>query len=195
MERIGCSLVDTNGSEVQFWGDTPGSYPGAPDVLRLPNGDFVHSLKLGEEAQGYRLVERHLSYGPAEQIQFDGSKVVVTRPVLPSMIDAERDRRIASGAPVTIGGNTFTVQTRDDRDFRNINGLASKGIVLLMASDTTTTVSFRDAHNVSRDLNAQALVSMAEQVAAYVQGIYAKSWALKAMSPIPADYASDGRWL
>lgn len=115
-------------------------------------------------------------------------------PVSAEQINTERDRRIALGAEVTVGDVTFSVQTRDDKDFRNINGLATKGVVLSMQGDAETTVSFRDADNEERLLNGEGLISMADQVAQHVSAIYAASWALKAMTPIPADYAADSYW-
>lgn len=112
----------------------------------------------------------------------------------PAMVDAERDRRIALGAPVTVGDVSFVVQTRDERDFRNINGLVSKGIVLTMQGDTTTTVAFRDAGDEARLLTGAQLIAMGEAIAARTQAIYAASWTIKAISPLPGDYAADSRW-
>lgn len=113
---------------------------------------------------------------------------------LHSLIDDERDRRIAAGVSVTIANTTFTAQTRDEIDFRNINGLVSKGILLLMQSDFTTTSPFRDADNNEQLLNAQGLISMGEQVAARVTEIYQYAWYLKTLTPIPETYNSDQWW-
>lgn len=114
--------------------------------------------------------------------------------VMSEDVSAERDRRIALGAVVTIGGVTFTVQTRDEIDFRNINGLVSKGILLTMTSDPST-VTFRDADNVDHVLSGAGLVSMGSQIAAHVDALYKASWALKALSPIPLDYTADSYWV
>jgi hypothetical protein len=121
---------------------------------------------------------------------------ITDRPItqLHALVDQERDRRIAAGSSVTIGNTTFTAQTRDEIDFRNINGLVSKGILLLMQSDLTTTVPFRDADNNEQLLNAQAMVSMGEQVATKVSTIYQYAWYLKTLSPLPETYNSDQWW-
>jgi hypothetical protein len=137
-----------------------------------------------------------------EQIvkQYAGLYTIVPAPMPPPVdasagVDLELARRIALGVTVTLStGKTIPVQTRDDTDFRNINGLSTCGLALQGQGSTQTTV-FRDANNQSWTLAPAELVEMGLKVLAGVQAIYAKSWALKAMSPIPADYATnDSYW-
>lgn len=203
MDQIGYSLVDANGNEVRFWGDSFGVLVSAPDYIDWPSGDRSYCPASGMVNNGAQFATRWLDQSvgdsASQSIAFDGTKVVVTR-VLAKIVltgadvDVERDRRIALGASVTAGGATFPVQTRDDVDFRNINGLVSKGIVLTLQGDSTTTVTFRDAANTDHQLAATDLISMGSQVAARVEAIYAASWVIKAMGTIPADYAADNRW-
>src|SRR5262249_52419118 len=92
-------------------------------------------------------------------------------------------------------GKTFLVQTRNELDWRNINGLTSDAIATIaLAGDTTTETSFRDADNDEQLLTAPEIVEMGQQVDARVKAIYAASWAIKALDPIPQDYAADKRW-
>jgi hypothetical protein len=80
MEQIGYSLIDSQGNELQGFGDTAGQAQGVPDVVRLPNGDDVHCPEVGADYDGLRLVERWLQYGDVASVVFDGAKVLVTRP-------------------------------------------------------------------------------------------------------------------
>ena len=90
MEQIGHSLIDANGAEVMFWGDTAGRIEGAPDRIPLPNGDHVHGARAGDQLGDWRLVERWTQRGSSDAIAFDGTKVVVTRAVTGADVDAER---------------------------------------------------------------------------------------------------------
>ena len=112
-----------------------------------------------------------------------------------AQISAERTRRIALGTMATVTGiGSFLVDTRDEVDFRNINGLTAKGIVLSMSGDTTTTVTFRDANNVDRVMNGAQLIEFGASIGNVVDVLYKKSWALKAMDPIPDDITDDQYW-
>lgn len=116
-------------------------------------------------------------------------------PVAASDVDRERDRRIALGATVDIGGISIPVQTRDERDFRNINGLVSRALVAKMTAPASDVViQFRAADNTVYNMAPDHLLSLGEQVAAHVQAIYAAAWAIKALGQIPSDYADDARW-
>lgn len=115
------------------------------------------------------------------------------RPATPDDVNRERDHRIAAGVTVDIGGLGIPVQTRDERDFRNINGLVSRALVAKIAQSAAT-IQFRASDNTVYDMSPDHLLSLGEQVAAHVQAIYAASWAIKALDPIPSDYADDARW-
>jgi hypothetical protein len=64
----------------------------------------------------------------------------------------------------------------------------------LAAGDNETLTTFRDGENVDHELTPAQLLSLRQQSAEYVSALYAATWALKAMAPIPADYASDEYW-
>lgn len=109
-------------------------------------------------------------------------------------IDAERDRRRSLAISVTTSPTgTFQINM-DDTSQQNIAGLATAGIVLGNAAPTQAT-AFRDLANVTHNLLPSELVSMGLQVMAHIGALYAKSWALKAMSPIPADFTADHYWV
>lgn len=104
-------------------------------------------------------------------------------------VNAERTRRIISGK--VIDGVHVT---GSDDDARNLMSLALGAQMRLAAGDTETVTTFRDGDNVDHQLTPAQLLSLWQQSAEYVSALYAASWALKEMEPIPADFASDGRW-
>lgn len=107
-------------------------------------------------------------------------------------IDAERERRIALPLEVTLSVGTITINM-DPLSQRNLQGLASVG-QYLTATGSTQTTAFRAYDNASHGLTPTDLVAMGLQVAQRIQAVYAASWAIKAMDPIPADYADDAWW-
>jgi hypothetical protein len=108
-------------------------------------------------------------------------------------VDAERDRRRNLPISITTSPTGAFQINMDDISQQNIAGLATAGIVLNSAAPAQTT-AFRDIANVTHNLLPSELVSMGLQVMAHIGALYAKSWALKAMSPIPVDYAADHYW-
>lgn len=123
--------------------------------------------------------------------------VPVIVPVAPDndAVNQERDRRIHLGHSVMISdGRTINVQTRDDRDFRNLNGLVSQAIVYTIMQQQATML-FRDADDTIHEVTPAQMIEIGSLVAAKVQAIYEKAWAIKELDPIPDDYDSDERWL
>lgn len=107
-------------------------------------------------------------------------------------VDNERERRIGLPLTVTLSVGSISINM-DDKSQRNLQGLASVGQYLVGTGSSQTT-TFRDYNNADHDLTPTDLVSMGLQVAARIQAVYDKSWALKEMDPIPADYADDSYW-
>lgn len=107
-------------------------------------------------------------------------------------VDAERERRRYLPLSVTLGESTFAINM-DATAQANLQGLSTVGLYLTSSGSAQMT-PFRDYDNQSHDLAPVDLVSLGLQVAAHIQALYTASWALKAMSPIPADYADDSHW-
>lgn len=108
-------------------------------------------------------------------------------------VDAERDRRRYLQISVTTSPTgTFPIDM-DATSQLNIQGLVTAGLYLANAAPSQVTV-FRDANNTNHNLLPSELIAMGLGVQAYIGNLYAKSWALKAMSPIPADFAADSYW-
>jgi hypothetical protein len=103
-------------------------------------------------------------------------------------VNRERGRRL-------VAGKVFDgVQlTGSDDDIRNLTNLALGAQLRLLAGDTTQTI-FRDGDNTDHSLTPEQIISLWMQSSAYVSDLYAKSWALKAMEPIPSDFTNDIYW-
>lgn len=112
-------------------------------------------------------------------------------------VSAERERRLSLGCTVTLssGQGPIPVQTRDEVDHRNLLTLESQAMKAVIAGAPQTSFPFRDADDKTWNLTALEMMDMTAKVAAFGAGIFAKSWALKTMDPIPSDYATnDAYW-
>lgn len=96
-----------------------------------------------------------------------------------SEIDAARDQLIGAGLQYSFPDTTGTIQLRKEADFRNVQGVASTGQALIMAGDTTTTISFRDEENVNHSLTGSQAVQLGLAVSGFVSAHYAAAWAHK----------------
>ncbi|THK38679.1 DUF4376 domain-containing protein [Ensifer sp. MPMI2T] len=105
-------------------------------------------------------------------------------------VNAERQRRIIAGA--VIKGVHVTGR---DEDIVNLTNLALAAQVRIAGGDTTTLTTYRDGGNVDHDLTPPQMLDLWMQASARVSAIYQTSWALKAMNPIPADFANDSYWV
>lgn len=104
-------------------------------------------------------------------------------------VNAERDRRIVAGKTI----NGIAVTGRDE-DARNLTNLALAAQLRLASADTTTLTTFRDGNNVDHELTPPEMLALWQGSAAYVSALYAASWVIKAIDPIPADFDADSRW-
>lgn len=114
---------------------------------------------------------------------------VPTTEEMHAAINAERQRRIVAGK--VIDGVYVTGR---DQDARNLTNLALAAQLRMASGDTTTTTVFRDGQNVDHELTPPQMLALWQQSAAYVSALYAASWAIKAMDPMPADVTDDGLW-
>ena len=110
-------------------------------------------------------------------------------------VNAERARRIEAGVIINVTGYAHAIHvTCRNEDRHNLSGLAFTAQERIGAGDTTTLTTFRDGADVMHDLTPPQIVEMRDQSMAYVEAVYAASWTLKAMSPIPADYATNATY-
>lgn len=108
-------------------------------------------------------------------------------------VNEERERRIIVGCNVSISNVGTIYVTGSEKDIRNVAGLGQGAIVRIMNNDNTI-VNFRDGNNNMYALSPQQLLELWQKSANYISLIYQNSWTIKAMSPIPQDFASDIYW-
>lgn len=121
----------------------------------------------------------------ANVINFDPPARVITA----DDVNSERQRRILAGKVIDAVHVTGSAE-----DARNLMSLALGAQMRLAAGDTETFTTFRDGDNVDHELTPPQLLSLWQQSADYVSALYEASWALKAVEPIPRDFADDSHW-
>ena len=114
-------------------------------------------------------------------------------PIAGSAVDAERERRIEMPLAVAVPSGAIFRVNMDPESQRNLQGLATIGIVLKSEAPTQTT-SFRDFDNQFHDLLPGDMIAVGLQVAARLETVYRKAWALKDLPEIPLDFADDKHW-
>lgn len=103
-----------------------------------------------------------------------------------NQVETLREEKIARGAPVNLGSESFTVQTRGEIDSRNINGLAGVAISSILLSQPFS-IDFRDQDDVVHTLDAQQVLLMQSQIASWIESHYQVSWNHKANLKTLAD--------
>ncbi len=116
-------------------------------------------------------------------------KAAAARASADAAVNAERQRRILAGK--VIDGVHVTGR---DEDARNLTNLALAAQLRIAGGDTTTLTVYRDGQNIDHELTPPQMLALWQQSAAYVSALYAASWAIKAMDPLPADVTDDGLW-
>lgn len=115
-------------------------------------------------------------------------------PITTDDVNAERYQREAAGCTVTVPGAGSIPLEGNEKSMRNLQGLAFAASLRIGQGDTTTVTVFRDALNVDHSLVPAQILALWSQGAAYISALYNASWDIKAMDPIPADYADDAHW-
>ncbi|MCG8272366.1 DUF4376 domain-containing protein [Aquamicrobium sp. NLF2-7] len=117
------------------------------------------------------------------------TKAEAARSATHAAINAERQRRIETGK--VIDGVYVTGR---DEDARNLTNLALAAQMRIAGGDTSTITVYRDGNNVDHELTPPQVLSLWQQSADYVSALYAASWIVKAMEPLPEDVTVDGLW-
>lgn len=117
------------------------------------------------------------------------AKAIEAHRAMSDAVNAERDRREIAGK--VIDGVHVT---GSDKDARNLANLAMDAQMRIAEGDEGSITIYRDGNNVDHALTPSQLVSLWRASKDYISALYAASWALKALDPIPADYADDIHW-
>lgn len=119
-----------------------------------------------------------------------------------ALVTAERDRRISAGFEFTVGGTTYTIQSRstDRENILGAAGAAFRAVVSGKASGeyqwdgTGEDFAWITADNRRVKMDAQTVVALGDSAIATKQRLIYKARELKDLSPFPADYADDKYW-
>lgn len=155
------------GDESRYWSSAAGAY-----VEELPEG--VGVTRIASEAE---LTDVLAVYGLRGPVQTHED------------VNRERNRRIVAGT--VIDGVHVTGR---DEDARNLTNLALAAQLRIASGDTTTLTVYRDGQNIDHELTPPQMLALWQQSAAYVSALYAASWAIKAMEPLPENVADDALW-
>lgn len=80
---MGYSVVDLSTSkEILFFGNVPNQTVSSDNVLILPNNIQIFCPEVDKTyVEKYKYVKRYIQNGTDEKIEYDGSKVIVTKPI------------------------------------------------------------------------------------------------------------------
>lgn len=194
MHQIGYSLIDETGAEIRFWGDALNQCAGLPNSIRLPNGDDIHAISAPGTFQQWRLVPRFAASGGDGAASFDGTKVIVNVPITGRMVVVERERRLGLGFDYDFGdvrGVHRIGTTADDMTGWQDVTTASQAAIALGYGDSKINIVTDTGPVTVTALEWQKILVAATSAR---QPIWAASFRLQQMSPIPADYADDKNW-
>ena len=90
-------------------------------------------------------------------------------------VDSFRDSIIHAGLSYTFPDGDGVIDIRNEVDIRNIQGLSSSALALVMMSDETM-LPFRDNANVTHSMTPPQVVEMGQIVASYISKAYQVSW-------------------
>jgi hypothetical protein len=137
----------------------------ADDEVVLLNGDTQTKLKKTDQTDEEVVVaERDLS-------PFRHHKI--------TELELRRTQLEREGCPFVFGDVGDIIQTRDDRDLININGVATTAILMKTAGVTDPSIMFRAASDTSYLLTPDEALELGRAVAARSVQLYAIQWELK----------------
>ena len=142
------------------------------------------SIPVAEGNRDYRELANWIALDP-----FNNKVAPFFQSITDADINVERTRRMVLGHTF---GDVYVTGTDDDA--RNLTNLALAAQLRLASGDTTTLTDFRDGNNVVHALTPMQMLGLWQQSASFVSALYASSWALKALTPIPHDYTLDKYW-
>ncbi len=126
-----------------------------------------------------------------------GAPVTVETVIAPTARDVnrERKRRIEAGVLVAVTGGTRPVALQGRaEDQSSLMALALAANLRIAAGRGSETTTFRDRDNIDHELTQSQVLELWQRGAAWIEAVYAASWALKDQNPIPQDFTHDIYW-
>jgi hypothetical protein len=100
------------------------------------------------------------------------------RKALWASVADDRIRRQQLGVPYTFpDGQAGTIQTRNEQDLLNINGLATRALMAQAAGVTDPVFGFRDEENRSHSMTPAQVLDLAVAASNFVEALYTAKWA------------------
>lgn len=126
----------------------------------------------------------------------------VTRfnPVIPvaanptASVDAEHDRRVLTGRAFAVDGIGDVPLEGSEKTQLVLLALKDTARDLKDAGITAPALVFTDRDGTDRRMTAGQMIALVNAGKAWVQSVHEAKRALKAMDPIPADFADDRHW-
>lgn len=115
----------------------------------------------------------------ATQINDPTREIRLAKDYKKTLVGVKRSEIEREGFAYIFPDGPGTIQTRDEVDFRNINGLVSMALILTGMGDTVTTIGFRDMDNVTHWITAPQIISMGVFINTKVSANYANAWRIK----------------
>ena len=94
-------------------------------------------------------------------------------------VNAERSRRIAAGLTYPFPDGAGPLDLRDEADFRNLQGLATRAQMLAAQGVSDPVIRFRDDRGADHWLTPAQMLDLASAVFARTEAVYARAWQLK----------------
>lgn len=118
-----------------------------------------------------------------------------TNPITSEQVDSERDRRLDIGHSFSVPGITDPIPLQGTlRDQFLLSQLKDAAQDLTSQGVTDPVIRFHDGINVDHMVTPAQMILLVIQGRSWVSMMMEKGWALKALDPIPADYADDSHW-
>ena len=182
-----------------------GSYPAPlPFRIKLSNGytrtDPATFTPEDIADAGYVAAPEQPAYDPAtHQLGWDGENWTVEElppppPPGSADVDEEHDRRALAGKTFTVTGYGDVALEGSLRTQTVLLALKDTARDLIDASITDPVLMLTDRDNVDHYLTATQVVELVNAGKQFMQELHAAKRTLKAMDPVPADFADDGYW-
>lgn len=107
------------------------------------------------------------------------SNLVIAKKIVKDMIGKKRVTVEASGFSHTFSDGSGTVQTRDQIDIRNINGMVTVAMIANSQGETRAIFSFRDMENVTHSMTPTEVINLGIATNTFIGNTYIKSWSKK----------------
>lgn len=153
-----------------------------------PIGFFMVDLtKLGDPSQVHDFADVTKPRSPTADEA--GLPDLLAARVWGDIVNEERERRLLAGKLFDGIGLRGT-----DRDMTILTSLVLGAQMRIAGGDVVTTTTYRDLSNVDHELTPPQIIALWQQGSTYVSALYAASWEIKSMVPVPADVADDSLW-